>query len=92
MIQRCTVPKHRNPVVQTLVQIHDELTGDYRDMIYAVTAPEVENKRTACLRNWRRKCRTLANSLKEAGDFLYACNRLTRRTVDPPESRTQPND
>ena len=37
--------------------MHDELTEDYRDMIYADTAAEVEKRRKAFLRKWRLKCK-----------------------------------
>ena len=43
--------------------MHDELTEDYRDMIYAETAAEVETRRKAFLRKWRLKCRAVADSL-----------------------------
>jgi hypothetical protein len=33
--------------------MQDELTEDYRDMIYADTAAEVENRRKAFQRKWR---------------------------------------
>ena len=56
--------------------MHDELTEDYRDMIYASTAAEVEQKRKAFLRKWHLKCRAVADSLEEAGDRLFAFTRL----------------
>ena len=34
-IQRCTVHKHRNLLGHAPKRMHDELTEDYRDMIYA---------------------------------------------------------
>ncbi|MDT8329361.1 MAG: transposase, partial [Roseovarius sp.] len=52
-IQRCTVHKHRNLLGHAPGHMHDELTEDYRDMIYAETAAEVEQKRKAFLRKWR---------------------------------------
>ncbi len=56
--------------------MRDELTEDYRDMIYADTAPEVERRRKAFLRKWRLKCRAVADSLEEAGARLFAFIRL----------------
>ena len=56
--------------------MHDELTEDYRDMIYAETAAEVETRRKAFLRKWRLKCRAVADSLEEAGERLFAFTRL----------------
>jgi hypothetical protein len=47
--------------------MHDELTEDYRDMIYAETAAEVETRRKAFLRTWRLKCRAVADSLEGEG-------------------------
>jgi hypothetical protein len=36
-------------------KLHDEISADYTDMIYAKTADEVEKKRTAFVRKWRLK-------------------------------------
>ena len=41
-VQRCTVHKHRNLLGHAPKHMHDELSEDYRDMIYADTASEVE--------------------------------------------------
>jgi transposase-like protein len=60
--------------------MHDELTEDYRDMIYADTAAEIETRRKAFLRKWRLKCRAVADSLEEAGDRLFAFTRLEKRS------------
>jgi putative transposase len=75
-IQRCTVHKHRNLIGHAPGHMHDELTEDYRDMIYAETAAEVEKKRKAFLRKWRLKCKAVADSLQEAGDRLFTFTRL----------------
>jgi transposase-like protein len=75
-IQRCTVHKHRNLLGRAPKPLHDELTEDYRDMIYADTAAEIETRRKAFLRKWRLKCRAAADSLEEAGDRLFAFTRL----------------
>jgi len=75
-IQRCTVHKHRNLLGHAPGYMHDELTEDYRDMIYAETAAEVEKKRKAFLRKWRLKCKAVADSLEEAGDRLFTFTRL----------------
>lgn len=75
-IQRCTVHKHRNLLGHAPKAMHDELTEDYRDMIYAETAAEVESRRKAFLRKWRLKCRAVADSLEEAGERLFAFTRL----------------
>ena len=75
-IQRCTVHKHRNLLAHAPKHLHDELTEDYRDMIYADTAAEIETRRKAFLRKWRLKCRAVADSLEEAGDRLFTFTRL----------------
>jgi len=75
-IQRCTVHKHRNLLAHAPKHLHDELTEDYRDMIYADTAAEIETRRKAFLRKWRLKCRAVADSLEEAGDRLFSFTRL----------------
>jgi transposase-like protein len=75
-IQRCTVHKHRNLLGHAPKHMHDELTEDYRDMIYAETAAEVETRRKAFLRKWRLKCKAVAYSLEEAGDRLFSFTRL----------------
>ena len=56
--------------------LHDELTEDYRDMVYAETKVEIEARRKAFLRKWRLKCPAVADSLEEAGDRLFAFTRL----------------
>lgn len=75
-IQRCTVHKHRNLLAHAPKSLHDELTEDYRDMIYAETKARVEKHRKAFLRKWRLKCKAVADSLEEAGDLLFAFTRL----------------
>ena len=75
-IQRCTVHKHRNLLGHAPKHMHDELTEDYRDMIYAETAIQVEARRKAFVRKWHLKCRAVADSLEEAGDRLFAFPRL----------------
>jgi putative transposase len=75
-VQRCTVHKHRNLLAHAPKRLHDELTNDYRDMIYADTAADVEARRQAFLRKWRLKCRAVADSLEEAGDRLFTFTRL----------------
>jgi len=75
-IQRCTVHKHRNLLAHAPKAMQDELTEDYRDMIYAETAADVETRRKAFLRKWRLKCKAVADSLEEAGDRLFSFTRL----------------
>jgi len=74
--QRCTVHKHRNLLGHAPEKLHDEITADYTDMIYADSAHEIEKRRRAFLRKWRLKCRAVADSLEEAGDRLFTFTRL----------------
>jgi putative transposase len=70
-VQRCTVHKHRNLLAHAPKTLHEEISADYADMIYAETAKEVAQKRVAFLRKWRLKCRAVAASLEEAGACLF---------------------
>jgi len=74
--QRCTVHKHRNLLAHAPDQLHEEVSADYTDMIYAATPKEMEERRRAFLRKWRLKCRAVADSLEEAGDRLFTFTRL----------------
>ncbi len=69
-VQRCTVHKHRNLLAHAPERLHEEISNDYKDMIYAQTKPEIEARRKAFVRKWRLKCRAVADSLEEAGDKL----------------------
>ncbi len=71
--------KHRNLLAHAPERLHDELSADYADMIYAATRQEIETKRKAFIRKWRLKCRAVADSLDEAGDRLLTFARF------PPE-------
>lgn len=75
-VQRCTVHKHRNLLAHAPKALHDELTEDYRDMVYAETKAQIEARRRAFLRKWRLKCPAVAGSLEEAGDRLFTFARL----------------
>jgi putative transposase len=74
--QRCTVHKHRNLLAHAPERLHEEITADYMDMIYAESAREIETRRRAFLRKWRLKHRAVADSLEEAGDQLFTFTRL----------------
>ena len=75
-LQRCTVHKHRNLLGHAPERLHEEITADYTDMIYAATAEEIEERRNAFVRKWRLRHRAVADSLEEAGDALFAFTRL----------------
>ena len=75
-VQRCTVHKHRNLLAHAPERLHDEITADYNDMIYATTPEEIEVRRKAFIRKWRLKHRAVADSLEEAGERLFTFTRL----------------
>jgi putative transposase len=75
-VQRCTVHKHRNLLAHAPERLHDEITADYTDMIYAATREQIETRRKAFIRKWRLKHRAVADSLEEAGERLFAFTRL----------------
>jgi transposase-like protein len=75
-VQRCTVHKHRNLLAHAPDRLHEEVSADYNDMIYAKTKQEIEARRKAFLRKWRLKCRAVADSLEEAGDRLFTFARF----------------
>ncbi len=77
-VQRCTVHKHRNLLAHAPDRLHDELSADYQDMIYAETKEEIETKRKAFIRKWRLKCGAVADSLEEAGDKLFTFTRFPK--------------
>src|SRR6059058_823165 len=74
--QRCTVHKHRNLLAHAPQRLHEEVSADYNDMIYATSTAEIEGHRRAFIRKWRLKCRAVADSLEEAGDRLFTFTRL----------------
>src|SRR6187397_1230993 len=75
-LQRCTVHKHRNLFAHAPERLHDEITADYNDMIYATTPEEIDARRKAFIRKWRLKHRAVADSLEEAGERLFTFTRL----------------
>jgi hypothetical protein len=77
-VQRCTVHKHRNLLAHAPDRLHEEVSADYNDMIYADSKPQIEAKRKAFIRKWRLKCRVVADSLEEAGDKLFTFTRFPK--------------
>jgi transposase-like protein len=75
-VQRCTVHKHRNLLAHAPERLHDEITADYNDMIYAASREEIETRRKAFIRKWRLKHHAVADSLEEAGERLFSFTRL----------------
>jgi putative transposase len=76
LVQRCTVHKHRNLLAHAPERLHEEITADYNDMIYATTPEEIAARRKVFIRKWRLKHRAVADSLEEAGDRLFTFARL----------------
>ena len=75
-LQRCTVHEQRNLLAHAPERLHEEISNDYRDMIYAATRGEIETRRKAFIRKWCLKCRAAADSLEEAGDKLFTFTRF----------------
>src|SRR5450756_1845780 len=69
-------PQAQEPFRARAERLHDEITSDYNDMIYAATREEIEARRKAFIRKWRLKHRAVADSLEEAGDRLFTFTRL----------------
>jgi putative transposase len=78
LIQRCTVHKHRNLLAHAPERLQEEISADYKDMIYAETKDEIAARRKAFLRKWRLKCPAVATSLEEAGDKLFTFARFPK--------------
>jgi putative transposase len=78
------VHKHRNLLAHAPERLHDELSADYKDMIYAGTTPglnpgeAIATKRKAFIRKWRLKYKAVADSLEEAGDKLFTFTRFPK--------------
>jgi len=49
-VQRCTVHKHRNLLAHAPERLHEEITADYTDMIYAASPEEIAARRKAFVR------------------------------------------
>lgn len=70
-IQRCTVHKLRNLLSKAPARMREELAEDYRRMIYADNANEVDKQRAKFRKKWKLKCAAVHSSLEEAGDELF---------------------
>jgi transposase-like protein len=75
-VQRCTVHKHRNLIAHAPERLHEEISADYTDMIYAATPEDIATRRKAFVRKWRLKHRAVADSLEEASDRLFTFTSL----------------
>src|SRR5262249_5857937 len=70
-VQRCTAHKLRNLEAKAPARLREELSEDYRRMIYAETATAVDQARTRFTKKWRLRCPAVVESLDEAGDQLF---------------------
>ena len=77
-IQRCTAHKLRNLEAKAPVLLREELTEDYRRMIYAETRAVVEQARCRFTKKWRLRCPAVVECLEEAGDDLFSFLRFPR--------------
>src|SRR4051812_27356957 len=81
--QRCTVHKHRNLLAHAPDKLHEEISADYQDMIYAATAKEIERLHEEFKR--RIKTQTVLPSAETATMLfwaLLASGQITMRKVD----------
>lgn len=77
-IQRCTAHKLRNLQAKAPARVREELTEDYRRMIYGETVAAVEHERTRFTKKWQLRCPAVIESMKEAGDELFTFLRFPR--------------
>jgi transposase-like protein len=70
-IQRCIVHKLMNLMAKAPRPLQEELTEDYRRMIYAPSAADVGRARAAFVKKWRGRCSGVVVSLQEAGEELF---------------------
>ena len=76
LVQRCTVHKHRNLLAHAPERLHEAISADDNDMIYAGTPNEIATRRKSFIRKWRLKCRGAADGLEEAGEQMFIFGRL----------------
>jgi transposase-like protein len=77
-MQRCTAHKLRNLQSKAPARLREELTEDYRRMIYGETVAAIEHERTRFTKKWQLRCPAVIESLKEAGDELFTFLRFPR--------------
>jgi transposase-like protein len=70
-IQRCTAHKLRNVQSKAPARLREELTEDYRRMIYGETVAAIEQARARFTKKWQLRCPAVIESLKEAGEDLF---------------------
>jgi putative transposase len=77
-IQRCTAHKVRNLQSKAPARVHEELTEDYRRMIYAENREAVEHQRQRFVKKWKLLCPAVIDSFNEAGDQLFTFLKFPR--------------
>jgi putative transposase len=70
-IQRCTNHKLWNLQAKAPARLREELTEDYRRMIYAANVDEITKQREKFQKKWKLKCAAVIVSLEEAGEELF---------------------
>src|SRR5204862_6973592 len=68
---RCTNHKLWNLHAKAPARLREELSEDYRRMIYADSVDEVAKQREKFQKKWKLKCAAVFISLEEAGDDLF---------------------
>src|ERR1700745_190631 len=71
-VQRCTVHKHRNLLAHAPERLHNEITRDNNDKIYAETSQQIEARRKAFIRKWRLKHRAVADTSRKPAHVCSA--------------------
>ena len=77
-IQRCTTHKLRNLEAKAPVRLREELTEDYRRMMYADRRLLVDQARARFTKKWRLRCPAVVECLDEAGDALFTFLRFPK--------------
>lgn len=77
-IQRCTAHKLRNLEAKAPVRLREELTEDYRRMIYADSRLLVDQARARFTKKWRLRCPAVVECLDEAGEDLFTFLRFPK--------------
>jgi transposase-like protein len=70
-IQRCTTHKLRNVQAKAPARLREELTEDYRRMIYGETVTAVGQARARFLKKWKLRCPAVDESVNKAGDEFF---------------------
>lgn len=87
-IQRCTTHKLRNLEAKAPAQLREELTEDYRRMMYADSRLLVYQVRAGFTKKWRLRCPAVIECLEEAGNSLSPSCASRRRNGRPRARRT----